>query len=208
MAVLTVRRIRRLGVLDLSVLDEVGTDPRATFPSLAIATGSMFMLGLGGWLWWISSGLGDTRTVLMKSVVIGSLFSLALWLAWLVVVYVILQRVTNTHINVERLVRAAGMATAPLAIGLLMVIPGISFGIGIVAVGAWALTTQAAIERATGITGRPVIIANAAGFAVWALAMSLLATSTNQIAPGPFLAESIWEAVTTFDYYSEVVLGS
>ncbi|MQC82498.1 MAG: hypothetical protein DWG79_01320 [Chloroflexi bacterium] len=88
-----------------------------------------------------------------------------------------------------------------------MVIPGISFGIGIVAVGAWALTTQAAIERATGISGRPVLIANAAGFAVWALAMSVLATSTNQIAPGPFLAESIWEAVTTFNY-SEVVLGS
>ena len=207
MAVLTVRRIRRLGILDLSVLDEVGTDPRATVPSLVIASSSMFMLGLGGWLWWLTSGLGDVQTVLLKSVFIGSLFSLALWLAWLVVVYVILQRITEATINVERLVRAAGMATTPLAIGLLMVIPGISFGIGIVAVGAWALATQAAIERATGITGRPVVIANAAGFAVWALAMSLLATSTNQIAPGPFLAESIWEAVTTFEY-SEVVLGS
>jgi hypothetical protein len=26
--------------------------------------------------------------------------------------------------------------------------------------------------------------------------MSLLATGTNQIGPGPFLAESIWDAVT------------
>ncbi len=207
MAVLTVRRIRRLGVLDLSVLDEVGTDPRATFPSLVIAAGSMMLLGLGGWFWWLTSGLGDTGAVFIKSVFIGSLFSLVLWLAWLVVVYVVLQRLADTAVNVERLVRAAGMATAPLAIGLLMVVPGISFGIGLVAIGAWALTTQAAIERATGIGGRPVVIANAAGFAVWALAMSLLATSTNQIAPGPFLAESIWEAVTTFDY-SEVVLGS
>ena len=206
MAVLTVRRIRRLGVLDLSVLDEVGTDPRATFPSLVIAAGSMMLLGLGGWFWWLTSGLGDTGAVFIKSVFIGSLFSLVLWLAWLVVVYVVLQRLADTAVNVERLVRAAGMATAPLAIGLLMVVPGISFGIGLVAIGAWALTTQAAIERATGIGGRPVVIANAAGFAVWALAMSLLATSTNQIAPGPFLAESIWEAVTTFDY-SEVVLG-
>ena len=207
MAVLTVRRIRRLGVLDLSVLDEVGTDPRATFPSLVIAAGSMMLLGLGGWFWWLTSGLGDTGAVFIKSVFIGSLFSLVLWLAWLVVVYVVLQRLADTAVNVERLVRAAGMATAPLAIGLLMVVPGISFGIGLVAIGTWALTTQAAIERATGIGGRPVVIANAAGFAVWALAMSLLATSTNQIAPGPFLAESIWEAVTTFDY-SEVVLGS
>jgi len=203
-AVLTVRRIRRLGVLDLSVLDEVGTDPRATLPSLAIAGGSMLMLGVGGWLWWIASGLGDSRTVLIKSVLIGSLFSLALWLAWLLVVYIVLHRLTDVTINVERLVRAAGMASAPLALGLLMAVPMISFGVGLVAVGTWALTTQAAIERAT---GRPVVIANAAGFAVWAIAMSLLATSTNQIAPGPFLAESIWDAVTTFDY-AEVALGS
>lgn len=207
MAVLTVRRIRRLGVLDLSVLDEVGTDPRATLPSLAIAGGSMLMLGVGGWLWWIASGLGDSRTVLIKSVLIGSLFSLALWLAWLLVVYIVLHRLTDVTINVERLVRAAGMASAPLALGLLMAVPMISFGVGLVAVGTWALTTQAAIERATGLNGRPVVIANAAGFAVWAIAMSLLATSTNQIAPGPFLAESIWDAVTTFDY-AEVALGS
>jgi hypothetical protein len=206
-AVLTVRRIRRLGVLDLSVLDEVGTDPRATLPSLAIAGGSMLMLGVGGWLWWIASGLGDSRTVLIKSVLIGSLFSLALWLAWLLVVYIVLHRLTDVTINVERLVRAAGMASAPLALGLLMAVPMISFGVGLVAVGTWALTTQAAIERATGLNGRPVVIANAAGFAVWAIAMSLLATSTNQIAPGPFLAESIWDAVTTFDY-AEVALGS
>jgi hypothetical protein len=207
MAVLTVRRIRRLGVFDLSVLDEVGTDPRATLPSLATAGGSMLLLGIGGWAWWLTSGLGDTRTVFLKSVLIGSLFSLALWLAWLVVVYIVLQRTTHTTINVERLVRAAGMATAPLALGIFMAVPGISFGVGIVAIGAWALTTQAAIERATGISGRPVVIANAAGFAVWAIGMSLLATSTNQIAPGPFLAESIWEAVTTFNY-ADVVVGS
>jgi hypothetical protein len=167
----------------------------------------MLMLGVGGWLWWIASGLGDSRTVLIKSVLIGSLFSLALWLAWLLVVYIVLHRLTDVTINVERLVRAAGMASAPLALGLLMAVPMISFGVGLVAVGTWALTTQAAIERATGLNGRPVVIANAAGFAVWAIAMSLLATSTNQIAPGPFLAESIWDAVTTFDY-AEVALGS
>ncbi len=207
MAFLTVHRIRRLTLFDLSVLDEVGTDPRATLPSIAVAGGSMLMLGLGGWLWWLTSGLGDTSTVLVKSMLMGSLFSLALWLGWLVVAYVVLQRLTHAVISVERLVRSAGMAAAPLALGVLMVIPGISFGVGMVAIGAWALTTNEAIERATGIRGRPVVLANAAGFALWAIAMSLLATSTNQIAPGPFLAESIWEAVTTFNY-AEAVLAS
>lgn len=167
----------------------------------------MMMLGLGGWLWWLTSGLGDSSTVLIKSMLMGSLFSLALWLGWLVVAYVILQRLTHAVISVERLVRSAGMAAAPLALGVFMVIPGISFGVGMVAIGAWALTTNEAIERATGIRGRPVVLANGAGFALWAIAMSLLATSTNQIAPGPFLAESIWEAVTTFDY-GDIILAS
>ena len=207
MAYLTVHRIRRLGVFDLSVLDEVCSDPRATLPSLAVASGSMLMLGLGGWLWWLTSGLGDTTTVLIKSMFMGSLFSLALWLGWLVVAYMVLQHTTHAVISVERLVRSAGMAAAPLALGVFMVIPGISFGVGIVSIGAWALTTNEAIERATGIRGRPVVLANAAGFALWAIAMSLLATSTNQIAPGPFLAESIWEAVTTFNY-GDIILAS
>ena len=41
-----------------------------------------------------------------------------------------------------------------------------------------------------------MLVANLAGFGAWAVIMSLLATATNQTAPGPFLAESIWEAVT------------
>ena len=59
------------------------------------------------------------------------------------------------------------------------------------------MTTHAALRRATGVEGRSLVLANTAGFGLWAIVMSLLATSSNQIAPGPFLAESIWEAVTS-----------
>jgi hypothetical protein len=201
----TIARIGRIVQLDLSVFDEVRFDSHATVSSLAVATGTTFLFGLGGWLWWTVSGLGDGGAVFVKSVVLGTLFSLVLWLVWLLVVYTVLLRIAHVAVPVEQLVRSAGLATAPLALGMLMVVPAISFGIGLVAIAGWVLMTQVAIERSTGISGGAVTIANAAGFAVWAIVMSLLATSTSQLAPGPFLAESIWEALTSLEFASQVV---
>lgn len=167
--------------------------------SLAVAAGSITLFGLGGWLWWLESGLGDPRSVFMKSVLFGSLTSFALWLLWLLVVYAVLQRMTGHVVAMERLVREAGMATAPLAFGVLMgVLPSVAFGVGITAIGVWVMAMQVAVERATELRGWPVLVANAAGFAVWALTLSMLSTSGNSLAPGPFLAESVWEAVVAF----------
>ena len=192
-----IERLQRVAQLDASVFDEVRADSRATAPALAVAVTSMLLMGVGGWLWWWASGLQSLDSVFVKTVVLGTLFSLALWLAWLLVVYLVLQRVEHVIVEIEPMLRAAGFACAPLALGLLMVIPGISFGVGIMALGAWAVSTHTALRRATGVEGGALLLANVAGFGLWAIVMSLLATSSNQIAPGPFLAESIWDAVTS-----------
>jgi hypothetical protein len=179
-------------VLDLSVLDEVRFDPRASLPSLFVAAFSLSLFGLGGWLWWWRSGLGDGGEVLYKSVVLGTLTGLALWLLWLLATYATLERVLGVPVRVEELLRAMGLATAPLALGLLMVVPFVSFGIGLLAVGGWLLATQVAIERSTPASSAQALVANMAGFAIWVLGMSLLAAS-DPFAPGPFLAESLFE---------------
>lgn len=127
--------------------------------------------------------------------VFGTVLSLGLWGLWLLVVVAVLQRLAGTIVQIEPLLRAAGMSTIPFALGLLMVVPVVSFGIGLLAIGGCLLMTQAAIERATGARGGEAILANLAGFAVWAIALSLLTTSDNQFAPGPFLAESLWDLV-------------
>jgi hypothetical protein len=196
--------LRRLVALDLAVFEDLRYDESATVPALVIAAGSTLLLGLGGWLWWFLSGFGDLAAVFAKSVVLGSAFSVALWLAWLLVVYAVIQRLSGTIVQVDQLVRAAGFAAAPLALGLLMVVPAISFGVGLVAVGAWFVLTYAAVERVTGIHGGVPLLANAAGFAVWAAGMSLLSTGANPLAPGPFLAEAIWDALASL----ELVRGS
>ena len=191
----TITRLRRMLALDLTVFDEVRRDPRATSSSLVVAAGSMLLLALGGWLWWVRSDLGDAGTVFLKSVLIGTLFSLALWLVWLLAAYAVLQRVARLTVRIEELLRCAGLATLPLALGLLMVVPAISFAAGLFAVAAWVLTTQIAIDRCAPTAGGAGVLANLAGFAIWAVAMSLLATAGDPLAPGPFLADSLWEAV-------------
>lgn len=177
----------------MSVFDEVRYDASATLWSLLVAAGSMALLGTGGWLWWIVSGFGDRGTVFLKSVVLGTLFSLLVWLVWLLVVYALLQRLAGVTVQIDQLLRAAGFATVPLALGVFMVVPAISFGIGLLALGGWLLATQTAIERASGASTGTVMLANLAGFATWVVIMSLLSSGSNQLAPGPFLAEAIWD---------------
>ena len=195
----TLARLRRLLELDLTVFDDVRYDPSATVWSLVVAAVSMALFALGGWFWWVFSGLGDAGAVFLKSVVLGTLFSLALWLVWLLVVYAMLQRLTGRAVQMDELVRAAGLATAPLALGLLMLVPAVSFGAGLFALTMWVLTTQIAVERVSGADVGQAMIANLAGFGAWVIVMSLLATGSNQLAPGPFLAESIWDAITALD---------
>lgn len=177
------------------MLDEVQRDPAATAPAVVVAGGATLLLGVGGWLWWSVAGLGDRASVFMKSALLGSLFSLAMWLVWLLIVYAVVLRMTGRPPAVERLLRAAGFATAPLALGLLMLVPGVAFAVGLTALALWVLAMQRAVEASTGAPARVAAVANAAGFAAWAGTMSLLATGTDPLAPGPFLAESIWDAV-------------
>ena len=173
-------------------------DAASTESALVVAALAMLALGTGGWLWWWRSGFGDLQGVFIKSVLFGTVVSFACWLGWLVVVYALLQRLATTVIPMDRLIREAGLATAPLALGLLMALPLLSFPIGLVAIAAWVVSIQQAIERASDLRGVPVFLANLAGFALWAGVLSLLTTASQPLAPGPFLAESVWEAIAHY----------
>ena len=192
---LILMRLRRIAIFDMDVLDDVRVDPRATMSALGVAVASIAFLGLGGWLWWVQSGLGDRTFVFVKSVLIGGAFSVAAWLVWLLVATLVLQRMGHMAVDVGQLVRAAGFACAPLTLALFMVIRPVAFGVGMVAIAGWVACTQIAIQRVSGRAGRETLAANVAGFAAWALLMSLLTTARNPFGPGPFLADAIWKAV-------------
>lgn len=195
----TIGRLRRLLRLDLSALNDAASDPDGTIAGVAVAVVSMALLGLGGWFWWVIAGLPDRTGVFMSSVVFGTVFGIALWLGWMLIVWMVLQRLTGKPPRIEVLVSACGLATAPLALGLLMAVPLVSFGLGLLALAAWVALSQAAIERATGAPPGAALAANLAGFAMWVAVMSVLSTAHQQLAPGPFLAESLWDALSSFD---------
>jgi len=192
---LTLQRLRRLASVDLDVLDEVRRDHQALLPALVVAGVATLLFGLGGWLWWWRSDFPDASRIFLQSALLGSVFALALWLAWLLIVVAVLQQVARIVVPVEELVRTAGFAVAPLGLGLLMIIPGISFAMGLVAVGGLVVAMQAAIETATRADRGSAVVANIAGFAVWAGVLSLLATGSDPLAPGLFLADALWDAL-------------
>ena len=169
--------------------------------ALVIALVSMFGLGVGGWLWWWMAGMSAVRadltpwTVFVNSALFGTAVSFGLWLGWLLVAFAVLQRVTGAAVPMERLLREAGLATAPLALGVLMAVPYLSFGIGVAVLGAWGASMQGALERATGQRGGWIVLANGLGFGLWAGVLSLLGARGDVYAPGPFLAHSVWEIV-------------
>lgn len=195
---LTLLRLRRLLAFDTQVLAEVRRDGSATLPALGTAMGSMLLYALGGWLWWWRAGLGAPRTAFLQGVVFGTGAALMLWLLWLLIVYALYQQRARMHLRMEELLRTAGFATAPLALGVFAVVPGIGFAVLLIALAAWVLATQAAIEEASGSRGGMAVAATLVGFAAWTLTLTFLSTAHDPRGPGLFLADSLWDAVIAY----------
>ena len=118
-----------------------------------------------------------------------SILSIALWGVWVAITYVMLTQVFRARADVNELVRVMGFATAPLALTILMFIPGLDFGIGLAASALFFGTTVIAVQSATDAPAGRVLVATAAGFAVWAIVLGLLTTSTHNWAPGFFVMD-------------------
>lgn len=170
-----IQRIRRLAMLDTTVFDEVRTDGASTVSAIIVAAVSFFAFGLGGWLWYQFQDYNyKGGNLLLYSAIIGTVVSLVLWAVAIGVTYTVLTQVFRSRADVNELVRVMGFATAPLVIGLLLFVPGLDMGIGILAVGMLFGTSLVAVQSATDAPAGKVLVAVAAGFAVWALIESAL----------------------------------
>ena len=183
-------RLLRLARLDTTVFEEVRMDPAATVSSFVVAAAAVLAAGLGGWLWWVQEVDFDKGRVFLQSVILGSLFAIGLWIVWLFVVYVLLTQVFRERADLQQLIRTMGMAAAPLGLSLLLLIPGINFGLGLTSIALFFGLTTIAIQSVTTAEPAKVLLANAAGFAVWAVVLTLLvdAGSRSYLAPGIFVS--------------------
>lgn len=181
------QRLRRLATLDTSVFEEVRTDVNSTIPALVVAVAATFISGIGGWLWWSFNDVPDKGKIFLQSFIFGSILAIVLWAIWIAVTYVLLTQVFRARADINELIRVMGFAAAPLALSVLIFIPGLDFGIGLAAVALFFGTTTIAVQSATDAPAGRVLVANAAGFAVWAIVLGLLVTSGNTWAPGFFV---------------------
>lgn len=193
-----VDRLQRLVRLDTSVFEEVKGDPAATVPAIIVVVVATFLSGVGGWLWWVVQTEADTGEIFLKSAVLGTVFAVALWIVWLLVAWVILTQLFRDEADWQQMLRTMGMAAAPLAISVAMFIPGIDFGVALASVALFFGLTTIAIQAATPADPARVLVANFAGFAVWAIVLGLLVTSEDIFAPGIFVFEGPAEIIANF----------
>ncbi|MDE3096131.1 MAG: YIP1 family protein [Chloroflexota bacterium] len=192
------QRIRRLAMLDTSVFDEVRTDTAATVPAIVIAAASVVLAAIGGWLWWSVAGVGGSGKLFFQSVILGSIFALLLWGVWIAITYVMLTQVFRARADVNELSRVMGFAMLPLALSVLMFIPGIDYGIGMTSLAVLFALTTIAVQTATDAPAGQALAATGAGFAVWAIVLGLLVTSSHVWAPGPFVFDNGAEIMRSF----------
>jgi hypothetical protein len=196
-------RLQRLIRLDTSVFQEVRQDAAATIPAVFVLAVSTFLAGIGGWLWWAFNDYGDIEgaaTVFAESVLVGGFFSIVLWLLWLGVTWAILTQIFREEAHWQEMLRTMGMASAPLAISVAIFIPGLDFGIGLTSIALFFGLTTIAVQAVTPAGQARVLVANVAGFAVWAVLLGLFSTAETFLAPGIFLTDAASECLS--DLYS------
>jgi hypothetical protein len=191
-------RLQRLVRLDTSVFDEVRQDTAATMPAALVLVLSTFLSGVGGWLWWLVKDFGDSGTIFIQSVVLGTVFSVALWIVWLLVAWVILTQLFREEADWQQMLRTMGMAAAPLAISVVMFVPGIDFGIALASVALFFGLTTIAIQAVTTASAARVLVANLVGFGVWAMVLGLFVNGDSYLAPGIFLMNAPVDKIAEF----------
>ncbi len=183
-------RLRRLASLDTTVFDEVRSDGGSTVPAIVVAVVSTFLFGLGGWLWWLFADLPDSGDVFVKSMILGSIFSLILWAVAVALTYVMLTTVFRARADINELIRVMGFAAAPLALGVLMFIPELEFGIALTAVALFFGANVIAIQSVTDAVAGKVLAAAGVGFLVWAVVLGFFVGDENAYAPGIFVFDT------------------
>lgn len=182
-----VKRIQRLVTLDSSVFDEVRSDASATIPAIVVAVVATFLFGVGGWLWWVLADIPEAGDIFVKSLILGSIFSLILWAVGVALTYVMLTTIFGARADVNELIRVMGFAAAPLALGVLIFIPAIEFGLALTVIALYFGSNVIAIQTVTDAPAGKVMAAAGVGFLVWAVVLGLFVGDKNAYAPGIFV---------------------
>ena len=183
-----VARIRRALSLDQSAFEEVRDDASFTPVALGGLAAAVFLAGLGAYLWGeVVLDFSTPGGWFVDSFVLGSIFTILLMLAGVVVVYLMLTQAYGESVAPEGLLRVMAVGHLPYAIGFFLFIPEINFAIGLLAIAGTVYYTLFGLRAAYPAVSHPrMMLAVALGFAVWAVILPIISDGSDGFVTGIF----------------------
>lgn len=201
-------RLRSALALDSRTYAAIADDPAALRGALLTVVGATLLAGLGGLLWtgrlaqdialpnpswWAWGGRTDERFIeqtdvsrlIARSVILGGGLQVGLWLAWAAITQLYLWSF-GLATPFGRLLRVMGYAFAPVGLQVFLFPGGLELAAAVLAFGYCFAAMVTGVEAATGAPRGQVLLSTLAGFAFFALTLSLLGSGTRDLAPGIF----------------------
>jgi len=179
--------LRRVLLLDKTVFPQVRDDPGLTGPAAAGAALAALIAGLGAWLYG-QIVLEGYDFSFFDTVILGTLFTIILFMAGFGITYVVLIQLLRIDIAPDALVRLLAVGCLPYALGLFVCIPDLGFAFGLLSVLGvfwWTLfALRAALPAASELK---LVAAVVAGMAVWMAIIPFISGSGNEFVTGVFV---------------------
>jgi hypothetical protein len=173
--------------------EDLRDDPAMTVYAVGVVVVATLLAAIGGFLWVRFAASPppifetDTSRFLTRSVLLGSLFQVGLWFAWVGMTWFFLRQIyLLPDVPLAALVRTMGFAFAPMGLQILIAFPVLEFPIGMIAIAGTVACSVAAVRAASGATLGQSLISTMAGFLIFALALGILGNSDSDLAPGIF----------------------
>jgi hypothetical protein len=184
--------VGRLLRLDLTVFEEIRSDPSATLGAIIVVAVASVLAGIGSWLWAVQTRGVDGAEVFYKSLVVGSILQTLAWFIWVYFVFQVLARGYGARTDIFELIRTMGFAFAPVGLSILIAVPNFTVPFGVISLTGAVLLTYFATRASSSAEPQQALVANFVGFLFFAIVMGILANiwedkqSIGGISPGLF----------------------
>lgn len=190
-------RIARLARLDTGVFADVYKDQRATIPLAIFAAVALIVSGIGGLLYIeFNNGFDVYERVagigigefIVRSLLAGTIVALIFTAAWAGVTMLMLNNLLGrAGVDFLGILRVLLLALAPLVLSILMLIEDLVVAVGIISVGGTLALAVIGILEAVDVKPGHAWLATLAGFAVFAILLTLFGNDFRDFAPGIFM---------------------
>jgi hypothetical protein len=185
-----IRTMQRALMLDGSAYEEIRDDKSYTPYTVGAAGVAVLLAAIGAWLWAETIADNTPDGWFFDTVIVGTIFTAALMAAGLGVMYVVLSQVLRETIPApDAFVRVAALGHVSYAVAVLVFLPELGFGFGLLAIAFVFFDTVFAIRSAyPAVSPWNASVAVTLGMAVWLALLPIFSDAPdNNFVTGPFV---------------------